>query len=131
MQIQFFVAMENVPTVTHQEKAVRVVRGKPVFYEPAALKDARGKLQAELSRFVPERKFTGGVRLIVKWCFLRGRRAAGYRTTKPDLDNLQKLLKDVMTELGFWTDDALVCSEIAEKLWTDVPGIFIRIEDIL
>ena len=29
-----------------------------------------------------------------------------YRTTKPDTDNLQKLLKDCMTATGFWTDDA-------------------------
>ena len=33
------------PTVTQQEHQVRVVKGKPVFYEPDDLKDA--ELQAE------------------------------------------------------------------------------------
>jgi Holliday junction resolvase RusA-like endonuclease len=35
-----------------------------------------------------------------------------------------------MTKLGFWTDDALVASEIIEKFWAEIPGIFIRIEEI-
>ena len=36
------------PTVTHQEKQVRVAGGKPVFYEPPELKAARQKLVAYL-----------------------------------------------------------------------------------
>ena len=50
--------------------------------------------------------------------------------TKPDTDNLQKLLKDCMTAEHFWTDDALVCSEITEKFWADTPGIWIHIEPV-
>ena len=34
MLIEFFMLMIP-PTVTHQEKQVHVVNGKPVFYEPA------------------------------------------------------------------------------------------------
>lgn len=37
------------PTTTHQEKQVRVVNGKPVFYEPQELKTARMKLTANLA----------------------------------------------------------------------------------
>ena len=47
--IEFFMAMIP-PTVTHQEKQVHVVNGKPVFYEPAELKAARTKLRAHMSR---------------------------------------------------------------------------------
>ena len=42
MKIEFFMAMEP-PTCTHQEKQVRVVNGKPVFYETAELKRARDR----------------------------------------------------------------------------------------
>lgn len=35
-----------------------------------------------------------------------------------------------MTATGFWTDDALVASEIVEKFWAQQPGIFIRIEEL-
>ena len=34
---EFFMPMIP-PTKTHQEKQVRIVKGKPVFYEPAELK---------------------------------------------------------------------------------------------
>ena len=43
MSNEFFMAMVP-PTVTHQEKQVRVAGGKPVFYEPPELKAARQKL---------------------------------------------------------------------------------------
>lgn len=120
------------PTVTHQEKKVSVVKGKPVFYEPPELKDARAKLTAYLANHKLENKFNGPVRLITKWCYpVTGKHKNGeYKTTKPDTDNMIKLLKDVMTELGFWKDDALVASEITEKFWADVPGIYIRIESL-
>ena len=119
------------PTVTHQEKQVRVVNGKPVFYEPQELKAARVKLMDFLAAHRPEQPINAGVRLMVKWCFPRGRHPDGsYRITKPDTDNLQKLLKDVMTELGFWKDDALVASEIVEKFWAEIPGIYICMEDL-
>lgn len=120
------------PTCTHQEKKVSVVNGRPVFYEPAELKAARQKLTAHLGKYVPGEPYYCGVRLTVKWCFPKGRHRNGsYRTTKPDTDNLQKLLKDVMTKLQFWEDDALVASEIVEKFWAEVPGIYIRIEELV
>lgn len=130
MTTEFFMAMVP-PTVTHQEHKVTVVHGKPVFYDPPELKVARDKLTAHLSGHRPAAPYSQGVRLVVKWCFPRGKHRDGeYRITKPDTDNLQKLLKDCMTRLHFWTDDALVASEIAEKFWTELPGIFVRIESL-
>ncbi len=35
-----------------------------------------------------------------------------------------------MTELGYWQDDALVASEIAEKFWADTVGIYIKVEQL-
>ncbi len=119
------------PTVTHQEKKVSIKNGKPIFYEPPELVQAREKLSAYLVKYIPVEKYTSGVRLVTKWCFPRGKHRDGeYRITKPDTDNLQKLLKDVMTKLGFWMDDALVASEIIEKFWAEIPGIYICIEKL-
>lgn len=131
MTTEFFMPMIP-PTCTQQEHKVRVVKGKPQFYEPDELKAARSKLEAHLAGHIPEQKYTGAVRLMVKWLFpITGKHQDGeYKTTKPDTDNLQKMLKDVMTHLGYWTDDALVASEITEKFWADTPGIYIRIEEI-
>lgn len=130
MTTEFFLAMVP-PTVTHQEKKVHVVSGKPVLYEPEELKAARAKLEAHLAAHIPGQKYTRGIRLITKWCFPKGRHKDGeYRTTKPDTDNLQKMLKDCMTRLGFWADDALVASEVVEKFWAEIPGIYIRIDEL-
>lgn len=130
MTTEFFMAMIP-PTVTHQEKKVNVVSGRPVFYEPAQLKNARNKLISHLYRYKPSQPYRDGVRLVVRWCFPRGRHYDGeYRITKPDTDNLQKLLKDCMTVCGFWKDDALVASELVEKFWAETPGIYIRIEEL-
>lgn len=131
MQISFFMPMEP-PTCTHQEKKVHVVNGKPVYYEPPELKAAREKLRAHLGRHIPDERFSGPVRLTTWWCFpIKGKHKNGdYRTSKPDTDNLVKLLKDVMTELHFWTDDAQVASEVIEKYWADIPGIYVKVESL-
>lgn len=129
-KIEFFMAMEP-PTATHQEKKVAIVNNKPVLYDPTEVKAAKQKLIGNLRKHAPVQPMQGGVRLIVKWCFPRGKHQDGeYRITKPDTDNLQKLLKDCMTLCGFWKDDALVASEIVEKFWAEIPGIYIRIEEL-
>lgn len=130
MRIEFFLSMIP-PTATHQEKKWRVVKGKPVSYDPPKVTAARSKLIAHLAGHEPERPLEGAVRLLVKWCFPRGEHEDGeYRITKPDTDNLQKLLKDCMTAVGFWKDDAQVASEICEKFWAEVPGIYVCAEEI-
>ena len=77
-------------------------------------------------------RMEGAVQLVVKWCFpLQGDHQDGeYKTSKPDTDNLIKLLKDCMTKVGFWKDDAQVASEINEKFWAAVSGIYIRAEEL-
>jgi Holliday junction resolvase RusA-like endonuclease len=130
VKIEFFIAMIP-PTVTQQEHKVTVVNGKPKFYDPPELKAAKQKLEANLAKHIPEQTYGCGVRLMVKWLFPKGKHQDGeYKITKPDTDNLQKMLKDVMTNLGFWKDDALVASEIVEKFWADVPGIYISICEV-
>ena len=132
MVIEFFLPMKKIPTTTHQQKKVNTRFGKPIFYEPADLKNARAKFESLLAQYVPPDKFKGAIRLTVKWCFPRIKKsyAGQYKTTKPDTDNLQKLLKDCMTKLGYWQDDAQVASEIAEKFWADTVGIYIKIEEL-
>ncbi len=130
MATEFFMAMVP-PECTHQEKKVAVIKGKPVFYDPPEVKNARMKLIGYLSQHRPETPYRAGCRLLVKWCFPKGHHNDGeYRATKPDTDNLQKLLKDCMTAAGFWEDDCLVASEIIEKFWAGIPGIYIRIEEL-
>ena len=118
------------PTKTQQEHRIGKRKdGSMYFYEDRDLKEARSKLRQALAPHAPAESYAGPVRLLVKWCFPAGSHKSGsYKTTRPDTDNLNKMLKDEMTRLGFWKDDALVASEIIEKFWADIPGIYIEIE---
>jgi Holliday junction resolvase RusA-like endonuclease len=128
--IEFFMHMIP-PTSTHQLKQVRVINGKPVFYEPESVKNARAKLTAHLSKNKPVAPLKGPLSLFVKWCFpAKSHKPGTWRDTRPDTDNLQKLLKDCMTICGFWTDDSQVAQEIIEKFWWDTPGIYICIRQL-
>ncbi len=132
--MEFFAHMIP-PTVTHHDKELHAFMkgGKPhaVFHDSAELKDAKAKMHAYLSPYAPKTPLEGPIRLLVKWCFPQGGHADGeYRTSKPDTDNLEKMLKDTMTRLRFWHDDAQVCCEITEKFWAAVPGIYICVEEM-
>lgn len=127
MTTEFFVPMIP-PTKTYQQKRIDWTRRR--VYEDGALSAVRQKLSDAIGPYRPTVPYSAGVRLVTKWCFPCGKTHTDgeYRISKPDTDNLQKLLKDVMTQNRFWTDDALVASEIVEKFWARTPGIYIRIE---
>ena len=130
--MEFFKAIDP-PTSTAQMKQVRVVKGKPIFYDPPAVKAARNMLTAHLAIHKPDKPMTGPVSLRVLWLFPKGKshKNGEWRITKPDTDNLQKLLKDCMTRCGFWKDDAQVVSETVEKRWADDPcGLYIGVNEL-
>lgn len=121
----------NPPTVTAQESKVAIVRNKPIIYKPEKIKQAKKEIIKYLMPFKPKEPMQGPIELKVVWLFPRGRKHKHFewRTTRPDTDNLEKLLKDCMTEVGFWKDDALVVSETVYKIWSDEPtGISIELK---
>ncbi|MDR3313462.1 MAG: RusA family crossover junction endodeoxyribonuclease [Oscillospiraceae bacterium] len=127
--MEFFLPIEP-PTATHQMKKVTVVRGKPRFYEPPQLAQAREQLISHLQPYRPIAPLTGALRLETRWSYpcKRGRHDGDWKTTRPDTDNMVKLLKDCMTALGFWLDDALVCDEHIRKVWAAQPGLYVKVE---
>lgn len=126
--IEFFVPMK-LPTITAQEQKIGVRNGKPYKYDPPELKSARVLFRDQLRKFAPPEPITGPVRLHTVWLYRSDAHKAGeWKTSKPDTDNSLKLLKDVMTGLRFWKDDAQVCSELTDKLWADVPGLYVSVE---
>ena len=137
--IEFFMPMIP-PTVTQQEHKVTVSRktGRVVFYDPPELKAARSRFMDQVGRYAPEAPLDGALQLITKWIWPMDQERQemlavvdpdrfAWKTTKPDTDNLIKLLKDCMTRTGFWKDDAQVASEVTEKFLANRPGIYVRI----
>ena len=123
------------PTATAQQKGERVVGGYIHHYKKKNVAAAEAILRDALLPYVPETPIEGKpVQLWAIWEFPYPKSAkkhnpgwGRWKITRPDTDNLNKLLKDVMTDMGFWKDDALICSEIVEKLYADEPGIMICI----
>lgn len=128
--MHFFMPMENPPTATAQERRVAKQGGKVFFYDTPEIRDAKSLLIGHLMKHVPEKPIKCGVHLIVVWMFPAGEKHKDgkWRTSKPDTDNLQKLLKDCMTQAGYWTDDALVVWESVQKRWSKTKtGIYVEI----
>ncbi len=123
--MHFFMSMVP-PTATAQMHKVAVRGRKPVFYDPPAVVEMKAKLAAHLAAHRPAEPLQGALRLCCKWVWPG--KTVQYKPTKPDTDNLQKALKDIMTKLGFWLDDAQVASEICEKFTGPTPGIYVEIE---
>lgn len=130
--MKFFLDIEP-PTATAQMKKVSIIHGKPVFYEPAPVKTAKKLLMHALIKHVPKVPLEGPLFLHAVWLYPAGKshKAGTWRVTRPDTDNIEKLLKDCMTKCGFWKDDAQVVKEIVEKRWSDDPtGIEIEIMEL-
>lgn len=124
--IEFFMHLTP-PRTTHQMKRVDTRGAKPRFFDAPAVKEARQLYRQHLAPHQPEAPIVGPVQLVTKWCYSDGQSVARYKITTPDTDNMVKLLKDEMTRLGFWGDDAQVASEITEKFWAKPAGIYVRV----
>jgi len=141
------------PTATAQHKSAAArdagfrmgKRGKLVakhtisFFETGKVKSAREELTEHFRRHAPAAPLAGPLKLTVTWTFYwnkadEAKRKKGKlpqwlpKITRPDGDNLAKMLKDVLTALGFWADDAHVTAETYVRGRGDRPGIHVRIE---
>lgn len=123
------------PTATAQQKGERVVGGYIHHYKKKNVRDAEAILKDALLEHVPAEPIADEpIWLTVVWEFPFPKSAKKHKPgwkrrkiTRPDTDNLNKLLKDVMTDMGFWKDDALICRELIMKEYSDEPGIMIQI----
>jgi len=70
--MNFFIQM-NPPTATAQEKKVRVVHGKPLFFDPAPVKQAKQELTGYLMPHKPNVPLEGPLSLSVIWLFPKGK----------------------------------------------------------
>jgi len=121
------------PTATAQQKGERVIGGYIHHYKKKNVEAAERILRDALLPYVPAEPITDQpIALNVIWMFPYPKSAKKHKQgmsrrkiTRPDTDNLNKMLKDVMTDMGFWKDDALICTECILKLYSDEPGILI------
>lgn len=108
----------NPPRTTAQQKKIAVkYDGTPIVYDSERLVKARQAFLAALTPFKPDAPLTEAIKLSVCWYFSTPKGGKdGWKVTRPDTDNLMKLLKDCMTKLGFWCDDSQVVIEESYKM---------------
>jgi Holliday junction resolvase RusA-like endonuclease len=125
------------PTVTAQQKGAFAAKGGGVrFFKKKPVKQAENSLTALLYPFRPEKPMQGPLTLIVTLAYpwrksekkSRIKEFGSYPIeTRPDVDNIYKMLGDVMTTLGFWSDDGQIANLHVGKVYSDSPGISINI----
>ncbi|MFM1573044.1 RusA family crossover junction endodeoxyribonuclease [Helcococcus ovis] len=134
MVIEFFIPLEKIPTATGQQKKITWSHkaNKPIIYDALLLREAKEIFKANLYKHTPEEPLSGAIRLTTKWLYgTKDKNKIGiYKYTKPDTDNIIKAFKDQMTKLRFWKDDSQIASEITEKFWNDIVGIYVKIEEL-
>lgn len=104
---------EKIPTATAQQKGVSITKsGKPHFYEKKKVSDARRFYHEEIQKGMAEKewkKAEGPVGVEMHFYFTtKTRPKSSFKSTRPDIDNLLKLILDAATDAGVWNDDAQV-----------------------
>jgi crossover junction endodeoxyribonuclease rusA len=128
MEIEFFVPLKKIPTVTHQDKFISVKNGKPIIFDSHNLKEAKEIFKTGLISHIPGKVLNAPIGVELIWCFpLEKNKVDGdYYTKKPDVDNLAKAFIDQMTKLKFWKDDSHVSKLVSEKRYNAICGVYVK-----
>ena len=86
----------------------------------------------------PEKPFLGAVKLEIKWVYpyrssepKKNRGFDVWCDKRPDIDNISKLVCDVMTRCGYWLDDGQIADFRFIKIWSEEPRIEVNIENCI
>ena len=123
----------GVPKAQPRPRAVRAGNGVRV-YDPGTAQEWKLAIMATLAPLMREREpLTGAVEISMKFFMPRPKGCtAKWHTKKPDADNLAKVVMDACTAMSVWSDDAVVASLWAQKLYEmDYgPGVVILVDEI-
>lgn len=137
--ISFF--LPCIPTAQQRVRHMRARNGIHISYKSDAQEANERTLEALMLEWVPDEPMDGTLQLAFQAVFpvpksvSKRERAAMLRgtighTSKPDLDNLAKQLKDCMTRLRFWRDDSQVARCIIGKEYGERPGWLVAVSRI-
>lgn len=124
------------PNSWGNNKKVSVRAGRVFVRENEGTKGTKEMLYGLLAPHAPERPLDTavGLKVYVVWPYRKSERKSVVRsgnllwkTSNPDGDNVLKTIKDVMTHLGFWADDALVCDEQVMRYYGPKPQVVIEV----
>lgn len=132
-KLKFRLCFDNgIPTATLQQKRATIKNGHIMMFEPPNVKSAISIFHYKLHKYKPETPFVGPVQVSITWTFgTKSKAKIGFfRTSRPDIDNMAKILIDRMTKLGFWKDDSQISVLYLEKIWGEHSTIDISIMEL-
>jgi Holliday junction resolvase RusA-like endonuclease len=128
------------PKAQGRPRAARIGKYVHVYDDPQS-RSAKSNLISAVYKKAPDKPLDCPLQVDVNFYFQRPRSHYGsgknasklkasaplLHTSRPDIDNLKKLVMDAMTGI-FWRDDALICISTTTKQYSDKPRteIFIR-----
>jgi len=133
--IEIKLLLDQIPQATAQMKRVNHYTG--AFFESPELRRARRTYITLIRGSRPAKPIEGAVSVLVRFKYsTKTKKNRGkWKTTRPDCDNLVKLLLDCMTYTMFWKDDAQIVRLQVEKKWTDredgLAEVEIRVSELL
>lgn len=131
-----------VPTTATHQSSLRVLKGRggKFFigkYKKSKLKDWIEEFKLKIKSSKPSYPLDGPVSVIIEFYFPWPKSTSKiksqteyWKTTRPDLDNMEKMIFDTLTDEGFLTDDSIICHKHSVKKLSNKPRIFIELKKI-
>ncbi|NLX97582.1 MAG: RusA family crossover junction endodeoxyribonuclease [Rhodopirellula sp.] len=115
--------------------------GQARVYEAGTAEAWKGAVALAAKPHLPKTPLTGPLMVSLIFCMPRPKShyrtgkysgevkpdAPDWHTCKPDRDNLEKAVLDVLTRIGMWKDDGQVCDGSVTKIYGFPPGLLITI----
>ena len=115
---EFVMMFDKMPTATAQQKGINHRTG--TVYTKTKVQDVKDMFLERLKEHAPEHPIEGAVAITIHFQFdIKDKKKWNtWKTTRPDTDNMEKLLLDCMTKAGFWLDDSQVVSKWTLKQYS-------------
>ncbi len=122
----------GIPAPQARPRRVMLPNGKMVTYSPRSRTGWEQAVRIQALQHRPERLLDGPLALVCRFYLPRPKSAPKRRRwpdRRPDLDNLEKTVLDVLTGL-VWTDDARICQKLVGKLYGDPPRVEVEVWEL-
>lgn len=114
----FILTFDQIPSGTAQMKRYDGRSGR--FFKSARLQQTEHEYMMALAQHRPEHPSQEPISLSLDFRYsVKSKKLKGtWKTSRPDVDNIAKLLIDCMTKSGFWEDDSQIVRLTLEKAYS-------------
>ena len=118
-----------------------VAKGRPRFttrgkfamaYTDSKTREAENNFAAQSVKYRPEKPLEGPIRLTLTFASIKPKSKSKkivHWTTRPDLDNFIKLVKDALNKI-FWRDDSQIVEISARKIYDENSYTDVELEEL-